>query len=163
MRTSSRQQELQARKEQERLAAEAEAALERERDAEARRALYAQLLDLVPAEQEDFDLPAEMKPSEKRSARAFRSKAGLPDGVPPYRTLKRNLYKPPMFRPQPAEGDDIAVCSCTPGGGCGPSCQNRCLYMECVPGHCPSCVISAFADSEGGGGGGGGGGERHRR
>lgn len=32
--------------------------------------------------------------------------------------------------------DDVMLCACAPGKGCGPACINRTLNVECVAGHC---------------------------
>ena len=139
MRQSARQVELNSRREALLAAEEAAAEVDRQHQAGIVQGLQEQLLGIIPVEEVDFDLPVEMQTAESGKG-SCRSKKGLPNGVPYYRTLKRNLYKPPLFRPQLREGDDIPVCSCTSSTGCGALCQNRNLYMECVPGYCPSCV-----------------------
>lgn len=142
MRQSARQVELQTKFDADRVSAEEQAKAEKLRYSEGLKLLQEQLLDVIPNEQEEFELPLEIKMAEKGGSNkgGFRTKKGLPFGVPHYRTLKRNFYKAPLYRPHLSENDDIPVCSCTPRAGCGPLCQNRILFMECVPGHCPTCV-----------------------
>ena len=96
-----------------------------------------QLLGRLPEQVMDFDIPENLKYVAKERPR---TKKGLPFGVPHYRSLVRNLYRPPLYRNSPPEGDDIPICSCSPETGCGPHCANRQLYMECHPGKCPSCI-----------------------
>ncbi|KAJ1425439.1 hypothetical protein B484DRAFT_349628, partial [Ochromonadaceae sp. CCMP2298] len=57
--------------------------------------------------------------------------------VPPFRRLQQNLYRPPLQRPLFCS-EDAPLCTCRPDTGCGLHCQNRLLYMECVPGCCAS-------------------------
>lgn len=55
-----------------------------------------------------------------------------PPKIPPYRNLKQNLYRPPLQRPAFNPIEDADECNCDPNkgdGDCGPSCQNRQLYM----------------------------------
>lgn len=80
--------------------------------------------------------------------------------IPPYRELKQNLYRAPLSR-SALKDDDTYVCNCQPiavgsssssGGegdqriikGCGASCQNRLIYVECVPSLCP-CTRQSYS------------------
>ena len=72
-----------------------------------------------------------------QKAKAIQKEKEKDDSYPPYRTLKQNLYRSPCFR-ETVHADDLAPCKCTPEQGCDEECENRMLYMECVPGHCPS-------------------------
>ena len=70
-----------------------------------------QLLSRLPGQVMDFDIPENLKYVAKERPR---TKKGLPFGVPHYRSLVRNLYRPPLYRNPPPEADDIPICSCTP-------------------------------------------------
>lgn len=68
---------------------------------------------------------------------------------PKYETLRRNLYLGPdhgsHWKPKRLPKEDILVCMCKPGFGCGSSsiqeqetCINRRMYVRCYPGNCPN-------------------------
>ena len=48
--------------------------------------------------------------------------------IPPFRSLRQNLYRPPLQRTL-LSPQDCQACACKPGSICNQSCQNRLLYM----------------------------------
>ena len=96
---------------------------------------------LPPTEEEDFDLPDEMR-LEVASAgeRKHRSSSGAPQPkFPRYKTIHKNYYRPPLQR-STCPLDEVPRCVCVPEEGCGEACQNRLLFMECAVGCCSSLL-----------------------
>ncbi len=99
--------------------------------------------------QEDFTLPSEWI-REKRVRRVRSDNVSDSDSdednvapevqIPRYRKLRQNLYKAPLQRPAVPLEEFSHSCNCKFGSGCGSQCHNRLVYMECVPGQCPSLV-----------------------
>lgn len=68
---------------------------------------------------------------------------------PRYKTIKRNLYEGPengsQHKPKRLPREDILVCGCAPGSGCGSSdpeeqetCMNRKMFVRCCSSDCPN-------------------------
>ena len=99
--------------------------------------------------QEDFALPFEwIREKRARRARSYNDSESDSDEdnvapevlIPRYRKLRQNLYKAPLQRPAIPLEECTHSCNCKFGRGCGSQCHNRLVYMECVPGQCPSLV-----------------------
>jgi len=99
--------------------------------------------------QEDFTLPSEwIREKRVRRVKSFNDSESDSDEdnvapevqIPRYRKLRQNLYKAPLQRPAIPLEECSHSCNCKFGNGCGSQCHNRLVYMECVPGQCPSLV-----------------------
>ena len=96
---------------------------------------------LPPTEEEDFDLPDELR-LEVASAgeRKHRSSSGASQPkFPRFKTIHKNYYRPPLQRSS-CPLDEVPRCVCLPEEGCGDTCQNRLLFMECAVGCCSSLL-----------------------
>jgi hypothetical protein len=100
---------------------------------------------IMPIDYEDFDVPDCWKKGNNvfdsviKDKQAVNRKPNIKSSeknYPRYRTLIKNAYKLPLQRGS-CLVDDIPQCSCD-SSGCGESCQNRLLFMECCVGNCSS-------------------------
>eukprot|EP01032_Pedospumella_encystans_P008385 gene8385-9960_t len=106
--------------------------------------------------QEDFALPFEwIREKRARRARSYNDSESDSDEdnvapevlIPRYRKLRQNLYKAPLQRPAIPLEECSHSCNCKFGSGCGSQCHNRLVYMECVPGQCPTLVQPGMCHS----------------
>jgi hypothetical protein len=86
---------------------------------------------------------AERKAGRELSQRARNRMRSLHHRPPKFRRLRMNKYPDPSWRSRCAPSE-APQCDCTAAGDCDESCINRCLYVECAAGCCPS-VASAVA------------------
>lgn len=83
------------------------------------RAVYSTTLRFIPpTSQENFEIPEKW--------RRLCQLAVV--GPPRYRSIERNLYRPPLQRGS-CSADYIPKCSCSREDGCGADCQSRLLFM----------------------------------
>lgn len=76
----------------------------------------------------------------------------------PYRTIYRNVYRPPLHRfsvvrnmgkfDDDCLNDRVPVCNCSPKVGCGERCQNRMLFLECGMGCRAACFHTDAAGQQ---------------
>jgi len=64
----------------------------------------------------EFDIPKSWKPDSRLKYN-------------PYKSLKQNLYRPPLIRPGLGPDETVPTCACLKEAGCDSDCQNRQLFM----------------------------------